>query len=347
MTNITYTAENIKFVVNIKELLLHFNAKIVNTTKNEIQFKCLNPSHDDHNASSFYNTDKHQFNCLGCTWSGSIFSLVMLVKHVSYEEAVRYLKDYIGLTDNTSDENILSKMLEIKKKKKTDVATKQVGLPAGYDIDFNKCNDVVLEYIKNRNIPDDIIKKYYIGYCNVGRYKDRLILPIVHFDKIMSFSARATWSIDKNALKDERYLFETDSPVGEIIWGLFNNYSRKNAIFVEGIFDALRLRQYGLNAFSCLNNDVTSVQIKLITDNFDGPIYIMPDNDKGGQLMIKNFHSKLYNKIDIKVCSIHCKDPDELSYEAAHESFDTAIDILDLEQTVTSTVIIDKIVRRL
>ena len=346
--NIAYIAEKIKLVINVEELLNDLGADIKRKTKNELQFKCLNPNHRDRNASSFYNIDKHQFNCLGCSYSGSLFSLIMLVKSCSYEKSVEFLKEYTKLSDDISDDVVLSKMLSIKKKTKETSKLKEIDLPLEFDNDFNKCNKSISEYIIDREINPEIIKKYYIGYCNTGRYRNRLILPIIHFDKIVGFSARATWDCSHNTNIDERYLFESDSPVGKVIWGLFNNYSRNNAIFVEGIFDALRLRQHGLNAFSCLNNDITEFQIKLIATYFNDPIYIMPDNDVGGQNMIKNFHKKIFNKFNIKVSFINTKDPDELDYISANDSFKNAINILDItNNTKFDETTINRLIRRI
>jgi DNA primase len=350
MTNPSYIAEKIKMVIDVKLLLNHLGADIKPQRGDEIPFRCLNPDHDDKHASCYYNVKTHQFNCLGCSWGGSIFSLIMLINKMSYHNALRYLKDFTKISDDINDEQVLIKTLSYKQSNKEvrkSSVCKETNLPALYENDFNKANSIILEYINRRKIDMSVIEKYYIGYCNEGYFKNRLILPIIHFDTIVGFSARATWDTSINKQRDERYLFESNSPVGQMIWGLFNNYSSKDPIFVEGIFDALRLRQYGLNSFSCLNNDITDDQIELIKKYFNGTIYIMPDNDRGGLKMIENFHKKIYHYLDIRVCKITSKDPDELTIEEAFDSFNTSISILDYNNVIKPSVNVNRIIRKL
>lgn len=343
-----YVIEAIKNVIDVELLLRELGATIKRKSRDEITIKCLNPDHEDRHASCNYNIKKHTWNCLGCEWKGSLFSLVMLTKGIDYRSALKWLKKYTGVSERVHDDDMLMKSLEYKKTMKLIKAMnvdKETDLPNQYENDFKLANPEIVKYIKKRKINKLILKKYFIGFCNAGYYKDRIIIPVIHFDKIVGFVARSTWEMENDY--DDRYLFENDAVVGSMIWGLFNNHNKSKPVFVEGSFDALRLRSYGLNSYSCLSNNVSETQSKLIKKHFDSEIYIMPDADAGGVVMKKRFHEELSHYKKIYVCSIDSPDPDTASKLEVLRSQEKSRLLTDLISSVTEPIYQDSITRRL
>jgi len=324
--NMNYILDKIKLKIDMSKLFDELNIKIIRKTRDEFNFKCINKSHIDKHASSYYNINKHIWNCLGCDYKGDLLSLVMRIKKVDYNVAFKFLVNFTQISITSPDVEFLMKVIKNKRGFKLGVDEEdlsEIELPAEYDSDFNNANLEIKDYIFKRNLDIDFLYSKFVGFCNDGYFKNRLILPIIYFNKLVGFAARNVLPNESNN-KDNRYLYELKAPIGHMIFGMIKGFSSSNAIFVEGIFDALRLQYYGFNAFSCLNNNLTAIQVKKIIDNFDRDIYIMPDNDAGGELMIKNFYTKLYHYKNIKICNIKSKDPDEATFFEISESINNS-----------------------
>jgi len=76
-------------------------------------------------------------------------------------------------------------------------------------------------------------------------------------------------------------------------------------MFLEGCADALRLREYGYNAYACLGNQLGDHKLDLIRKSFrrSKEIILIPDSDNGGEHLIKWF-SKLVYDFDIKIVEL-------------------------------------------
>lgn len=342
-----YIVEMIKDNIDISFLIDELGGCVVSEKGHEIRFHCMNPNHRDRNPSCDYNVLKHQWNCQGCSWGGGLVGLVMRVRGVDYGAAVEYLQIIAGISPGDIDEDILVKTLRRKKvKKETEI--EEIVLPLDFDLDFSKADDSILFFIEKRKITKETIEKYYIGYCNKGRYAGRIIIPIIHFDKIVGFASRATWEIGDGD-PDLRYMYDSGSNVGKLIWGLYNNYDSQNPVFVEGILDALRLRSYGLNSYSCLNNNVTEHQATLIRSLFGDKIYVMPDSDSGGDKMVEKFTDLFIHSKDVRICKImgNGRDPDDLPRDEAVEIIESAKSPYTLKRKNRKEIEVNKIVRSL
>lgn len=325
--------DKIKEDIDAEELLNELGAEIISKNDNEINIRCLNPDHNDNNPSCNYNIDTHMWNCFGCDWGGDIITLVQKVKDLSYRLTISYLKSFISgaITENIEEGLTKRLILEYKKKKIKNVIN-DVNLPTNFNLNFNEANNTIKSYIKDRKLNTLICNKYFIGFCNSGKYMNRIVFPIVYFDKIIGYTGRATWlSDDKKHLK---YKHHEGTPIGNMIWGLYSGYKKENPIFVEGILDAIKLRIYGLNAYTCFNNNITETQVKIIDGSFDDKIYIMPDNDNGGDDMKKRFIKKLSKRKEIFLCKIKKidGDPDSILKNEAIESFKNSEKITNIQR---------------
>jgi len=94
----------------------------------------------------------------------------------------------------------------------------------------------VINYLKGRNINDDLIKKQKIGFCYTGHYSNMVIVPSYDIDnKLNYFIARSYLSKTKIKYKNPEVQKET------IIWNEhFIDWSKK-VYLVEGVFDSIFL----------------------------------------------------------------------------------------------------------
>ena len=341
----------------VEELLYDLGSEeVVHTRGNELNYNCLNPDHLDTNPSANYNLKKNLFNCLSCGVGGDVFKLVMVARDMNFNDSITFLANKLNIINvDTNDElelNLENRQRLLKKEiESTLFVEEEVSLPFYYSLEWDKASIRFLEYLKNRKLDVEVLIKYGIGYCDRGYWRNRLIIPFFQWDKIAGFTARSIYN-KKEYLKihlDEeyyaKYKHKASTDIDHIIYGLDIDYNEKDPIFVEGSLDCIRLRSYGLNAYSTLSNKVSTHQAKIIKKIFSGDLYLMPDNDAGGRIMIEKFVEYLGNSFKIKMVDYSADDPDGLSREEAIKSIENAQSLFDVEENTIEPEIIEEIFR--
>ena len=112
------------------------------------------PFHNDTNPSMSVSREKQIYKCFSCGASGNIFTFVSEYENISFKEALHFLAEKVGYKlDNIkiqSKPNINEKYYEMY-----DLTAKF------YQNNINTtAGKAAKEYLKNRNIDDDIIKKF-------------------------------------------------------------------------------------------------------------------------------------------------------------------------------------------
>jgi DNA primase len=127
-------------------------------------FKACCPFHQEKTPSFNINGEKQMFYCFGCKKGGDIFSFIQEIERVDFKESLKMLAERAGVDLRHSAE--LSQ--EIKKKKTLldihEYATKL------YHVLLSR-NTTVIEYLKDRGITSETIKKWRIGYAPDGFYQ--------------------------------------------------------------------------------------------------------------------------------------------------------------------------------
>jgi DNA primase len=94
----------------------------------------------------------------------------------------------------------------------------------------------VMSYLKKRNITDEIIRKYNIGFCYDGEYACRVIIPSYDIDEELNYFIARSY-LTKSKLK-----YKNPEAQKEII--IFNEYLinwDETIYIVEGVFDSIFL----------------------------------------------------------------------------------------------------------
>jgi len=138
-------------------------------------------------------------------------------------------------------------------------------------------------YLKSRNITEDMIKKYRIGYCDSGQYENRIIIPSYNEeDKINYFVGRSYLKYTK------RKYMNPEADKNTLIWNEHLINWDKPIYLVEGAFDSLFLE----NSIPMLG--------KFITDNLFEKIY---DNAKKVTIVLDgdawSDSQKLYHRLNV------------------------------------------------
>lgn len=332
-----------------EHLLYDLGTKEVVVDGDELLHNCLSPDHDDENPSASYNVEKHLFGCFSCGFAGDVLKLIMAVRKLSYVEAVDFLATYVGLKN--VDQNTVSQHL-LDQRKRDSLARidniyctpqfnqKEVDLPFAFSTDWKSAKPEIQKYVKSRKFNSLVLKHFGIGYCNEGWWADRIVVPFVQWDKVVGFTTRSIHSKEEHAKlypdrKYSRYAHKASTPIDQILYGLDASYKLEDPVFVEGSLDCIRMRSYGLNCYSTLSNNLSVAQAAIINHCFKGTIYIMPDNDKAGLVLVENFLELLSSQFTIAVCKYDksAKDPDMLTREQALAALESAKNPLLLQKS--------------
>jgi DNA primase len=278
-------------------------------TGNNYKARC--PFHDEKTASFVVSEKKQIFKCFGCGKGGNAIHFVQEYEKISFFEALKKLAAKAGIMMQQSASNP-------RKNSKRDLIYKIYTI-AGKFFQNNLKNhgDLALNYLHKRDISDDTIQKFQIGYAldsfnglrntliknsindqilpqtglftSNGRdlFRQRLMFPIHdHTSKIIAFGGRVLLDGQEGG----KYVNSPTTDIyikGNELYGLFlTKYEIQKKDFVlicEGYTDFLRLYESGFtNAVASLGTSLTDGQVNLLS-RFTHNYYMVYDGDKAGR----------------------------------------------------------------
>lgn len=307
------------------------------------------PFHNDTNPSMSVSREKQIYKCFSCGASGNIFTFISEYENISFREALELLANKVGykLSSGTvsKNKNVNEKFYEMY-----DLALKF------YQNNINTVNGKsAKDYLKNRNIDDDIIRRFQIGYSldknNIlmelllkkgFSYRDMLDLGLVvdnhdiYIDRIMfplhdpngrvvAFSGRIYGDSNKN-----KYVNTKETLIFKKGHCLYNYHIAKESsrqkgyvIVMEGFMDVIRASSIGItNTVALMGTALTNEQISLLK-KLSLNIILCFDGDNAGKNATLNIGKQLENiGINPKVIVLNNnEDPDTYILKYGKESF--------------------------
>ena len=264
-----------------------------NDYKGQISYDCPVCSHEikglddgDGKGNLEINYKKGVYKCWSCAEThnthGSLYKLVK--KHGTNKQ----LKNFLLLKPDNEDEN------------STYSKVKHVELPNEFIPFLSASNGLKMthfykhayNYVKSRNITDEMLMKYNIGFCYEGPYMNRIIIP--SYDKwnnVNYFVARSYIGRNKFKYKNPEAQKEI------IIWNEHLINWMNKVYVVEGVFDSIFLP----NSIPMLGKFMSDVLFDLLYENAL-QITIVLDGDAWDDA-VRLFHrlncGRLFNKVNI------------------------------------------------
>ena len=187
------------------------------------------------------------------------------------------------------------------------IVEEKIELPKEFKSIINN-NDIIAKkaykYLKERNVTNEDIIKYNIGYCAFGKYKNMVIIP--SYDENGELNYFISRSFEKDAFIKYR---NPDCSRDIIAFELFINWSSP-LILCEGAFDALAIKR---NAIPLLGKNLQKTLLKKIITSEVEKIYIALDTDAIRQALqhceyLMNQGKKVY------LVELEGKDPSEMGF---------------------------------
>jgi len=182
---------------------------------------------------------------------------------------------------------------------------KEFDISANYRRDFSQAVDSIQDFVERRKFNLELFGKYFIGFNN---QLNSITIPIVYFRKVVNVGERFIAPVNPS----KKIMYKKGSHLDACVWGIFEGYDNQTPIFCEGVFDAVRLREAGFNAFAALTNRLSDEKLRLLLKHFPLDDWcILPDNDAGGRQMLKDWLKVLHYRTIEVIKLERYKDADE------------------------------------
>ena len=136
-------------------------SKVVSLKKRGKEYVGLSPFKNEKTPSFTVNDEKEFYHCFATSEHGNIFDFVMKTQNLKFGEAVKYLANFAGMQPY-----MFTKQDEEREKK-----WKEYSSIFNIYVNFyhdellkNESFSYVRDYLKNRSLTKDEVKKFMIGY---------------------------------------------------------------------------------------------------------------------------------------------------------------------------------------
>ena len=322
-------------------------SKYVNLTKKGKNYIGVCPFHDDHSPSMSVSPEKQIFTCFSCGASGNVFTFVSDFEKISFSEAVKLLGEKLGI-------NVGNNVISNKEKDDYFDIYNLAGKFYQNSL-FTNLGKNAIEYLEDRKIDKDTIKKFGIGlsiqkvsltdYLKSKKYEEnklidigltnengndifinRIMFPIHDLSgNIVAFSGRIYNTKDNSKYINTK---ETDKfKKGKILYNyhIAREYLKKNdsVILMEGQMDVIRSSTIGINNAIATMGTALTKDHRSILKNMTNNIILCFDGDAAGEKATNAAIELLEDTgINIRVVRLpNNMDPDEYILKEGADSF--------------------------
>ncbi|MBR4793783.1 MAG: DNA primase [Bacteroidaceae bacterium] len=331
------TIEKILDAANIVDVVSEF----VTLRKRGVNYVGLCPFHNEKTPSFYVSPSKGICKCFSCGKGGNVIHFLMEHEQLSYWDAAKWLARKYGIP--YSERELTDSEKALQNERESMFITNQFALDFFKDslLNTDKGRAIGLAYFRKRGFRDDILDKFFLGYCpdepdalaraalakgftkenliktglcyereNDGQLRDRfhgrVIFPVHSISgKVVAFGGRIMSADSKVA----KYVNSPESIIYSKSRELYGLYQAKQAIvrkdrcfLVEGYADVISMFQSGVeNVVASSGTSLTPGQIRLI-HRFTNNITVLYDGDKAGiKASLRGIDMLLAEGMNVKV----------------------------------------------
>ena len=273
------------------------------TTKGNYSYYCPVCNHKNRKLEINFDSSSNNFGSFAC-WvchfkSKSVVTLLKKIK--SHPQIIKEVKDILG-KDSTKfkSEYVPEELIELPKE----------FIPLNNTNNLDKLTQIqakhALKFLHTRNITDEDIVKYNIGFCKDGKYEGRVIIPSYDDNGIINYYIAR----DYNDISSRKYKNPPTSVKSIIGFELYINWNAP-IILCEGIFDALTIKRNVIPLFGKVLHE--KLMTKLVKSEVDR-IYIALDDDAIKDAL-KHCETLMSYGKKVYLVEMQGKDANEIGYE--------------------------------
>ncbi len=325
----------------------------------------LCPFHNEKSPSFCVNPERQMYHCFGCGESGNVFTFIMKMENFNFGQAIRFLAERVNHVLPEFKNPVDNKKMQYKNK------LLKIHVDTAKFFYHNLLNSqIALDYVKSRNINEDIKKKFGLGYSKSNgnelykylaqldyskkemidsglinekngklfdRFFNRLMFPIFNiYGKVIGFGARTLNNSKPKYLNSpETLIFNKSSNLYNI--NLACKSKSKKLILTEGYMDVISLYQAGFqNVAAVLGTALSIKHARLIKNHFDCVILLFDSDQAGVKAVLRSIPILNSVGLETKVLQVtDAKDPDEYIKKFGSAAFsnllDSAVDSIEFE----------------
>ncbi len=349
MTRDRTDIQQIKERIDIASII----SRYVTLTKSGSSYKGRCPFHKDDTPSFWVSPDKGLWHCFGCNEGGDLFAFLMKIEKLSFVEAAERLAAEAGVS--------LSKRND---KAREDLFSVNIAVAHWFtkNLTNNAGGRRAREYLINRGYPEEVWKRFGLGYAPAGghslqkrfaeqygmkqlidlgllikrdngtvydRFRDRVIFPIYDLSNHpIAFGGRAFAGEPKYLNSPKTGVFDKGNQLYGLSWARNALREKKTAILVEGYTDVISLHLAGItNAVGSMGTSLTRGQADLL-GRFAEEVVIAYDRDMAGGMASLRGMGILRNRgLSVRVARLpQGDDPDSLVRRDGGEEMLKAVD---------------------
>mgnify|MGYP004478603763 CR=1 FL=1 len=339
----------IRTSVNIVDVI----GSYINLDKKGKNYFGICPFHEDHNPSLSVSEEKQIYTCFVCGATGNVFSFVKDYENISFLEAVEKIADNNGIK--------LTHKLNYIKRYNTEYEIYNLAVKFYKNNLKSKDGIKAKEYLKSRNIDDNIINDFEIGVSFSDNNLSKLLLNKKYDEKMLTdvglcgkskelfdiFRNRIMFPIHNsngepigfsgriyNGEADSKYVNTRETYIFKKGETLFNYHravieakKMKYIVICEGQMDAIRIYSSGVkNVVATMGTALTKEHVHLIK-KLNVRVVLNMDSDKAGiNAALTNGEILKSNGVDVSVIKLDgAKDPDEYILKYGIDSYKDVI----------------------
>lgn len=320
----------------------------------------LCPFHNEKSPSFSVSPGKQMYYCFGCGAGGNVFTFVMEYENYSFPEAVKFLADRVGVDLPEQEYNEEMKKQQDLKSRILDL--NKMAANYFYFQLRHESGKLAMEYLKGRELSDETIKGFGLGYAN--KYSDDLYLYLKKkgiSDELLSQSGLMNVD-EKHGMYDKfwnrvifpimdvngrvigfggrvmgdgkpKYLNSPETKVFDKSRNLYGLYiartsRKKNLLVCEGYMDVISLHQAGFkNAVASLGTALTTQHASLLKRYTEEVVLTYDSDEAGMKAALRAIPILKAAGLSAKVLDMKpYKDPDEFIKALGAEAFQDRID---------------------
>ncbi len=319
----------------------------------------LCPFHSEKSASFSVSGHKQIYYCFGCGAGGNVLSFIMNYENYTFQEAVKFLADRAGIKLPEVEYSSEAKEKQSKKSKLLEV-NKEAATYFYYQL-RNESGKVGYDYFKSRELSDETMKKFGLGYARKtsndltlylkskgfsdellveagistvdekygihDKFWNRVMFPIQDANhKVIGFGGRVMGDAKPKYLNSPETLVFDKS---RNLYGLnFARTSRAgNIILCEGYMDVIAMHQAGFTqAVASLGTAFTPGQANLLRRYTDEVLLSYDSDGAGTKAALRALEILKDAGLTGKIINLDpYKDPDEFIKKMGKEAFEERI----------------------
>lgn len=346
--------------VRSKNDIVDVVSQYVRLTKKGNSYFGLCPFHNEKTPSFSVTPGKQMYYCFGCGAGGNVFNFIMEYENYTFGEALKHLADRAGVELPKIE---YSREVRQKAQEKAELLeiNKQAAQYFYYQLRTEK-GQTGLDYLKNRGLSEETMRKFGLGYSDraggglylylkakgypddrlresglfnvderhgmYDKFWNRVIFPIMDVNnRVIGFGGRVMGDAKPKYLNSpETKIFDKSRNLYGL--NIARTTRKKYLILCEGYMDVISMHQAGFtNAVASLGTALTSGHASLLK-RYTQEVLLLYDSDEAGiRAALRGIPILREAGVNSRVVSLKpYKDPDEFIRNMGPEAFEQRLE---------------------